>query len=289
MRGKFTIQSYSSGGAANIQVFRVKGEKCIQSLDHNTAVAVQVILRGAGKYFVNYRTHNFKANDVLVSRPCENHRIMLDEGSYLDKICLFFPSRIVGEYLPLSLYRCLPPVVHLSKKEAVGAQQTALAILGDLKAKPPYWYKKVVSDIWSLIILLYGFGQRREEDVDIHPALKEALDYIEKNFRSEINIRALSRKLDFSVGHLTHLFLIETKMGIRHYIIHRRVAEAKLLLHSRHHEVRSISREVGYTDYRLFLHQFTLFTGMTPEEYRTVLFPNESEAMTPQRAGRKPI
>ena len=70
-------------------------------------------------------------------------------------------------------------------------------------------------------------------------------------------------------------------MGIRHYIIHRRMAEAKLLLHSRHLGVQAICRQVGYDDIRLFLHQFKLFTTMTPEEYRCALFDDKADQGLP--------
>lgn len=274
---KTTFQSYSSGGASLFQVFRISGEKSSQSLDHNTTVAFQLILKGEGKYFVNDRCYDFRRNCLLVSRPNDNQRCLSDRGCNMDKICLLFPSKIISGHLPLSVYRNLPYVIYLSPKEAAKVRLRMQDIFDDIKNKPVYWYKKMLCEIWNLIIILYRSGQRRVEEPAAHPSLRQALDFIEANFRSSINIHSLSRKLDISIGRLSHIFQDEIGMGIRHYIIQRRIAEAKLLLNSRFHEVRAIAREVGYLDIRLFLHQFKLLVKMTPEEYRSALFDDKSD------------
>jgi len=272
-----TFKSYSSSGTALFQVFKISGKKSSQSLDHGTTVAFQFIISGKGKYFVNDRCYDFRPNCLLVSRPNDNHRCMPDPGCYMDKICLLFPSRIISDFLPHSIYRSLPCVIYLSTKEAARVRHLMQEISDDIKNKPVYWYKKMLAEIWTLIIVLYRSGQRRVEDPAPHPALRQALDYIEKNFRSNIAISALCKKLDVSVSYLTHIFQHAISMGIKHYIIQRRLAEAKLLLNSRHLEVRAIAREVGYDDIRLFLHQFKLFTTLTPEEYRAALYDEKSD------------
>jgi len=259
------------------QVFRISGEKSSQALDHNTTVAFQLILKGEGKYFVNDRCYDFHRNCLLVSRPNDNQRCLPGRGCGMDKICLLFPSKTIGEYLPLSVYRSLPCVIYLSPREAAKVRLRMQDIFDDIKNKPVYWYKKMLCEIWNLVIILYRSGQRRVEEPAPHPALRQALTFIEDNFSSDINIQSLCKKMDMSVGRLTHIFQDEIGMGVRHYIIQRRLAEAKLLLHSRYHEVRAIAREVGYLDVRLFLHQFTRLTTMTPEEYRSALFDDKSD------------
>lgn len=279
---KTTFQSYSSGGASLFQVLRISGEKGSQSLDRNTTVAFQLILEGEGRYFVNDHCYDFRRNCLLVSRPNDNQRCLPGRGCQMDKICLLFPSRIISGYLPLSVYRHLPYVVYLSPEEAAKVRLRMQDIFDDMKNRPVYWYKKMLCEIWNLIIISYRSGQRRVEPPAAHPSLRQALDFIEANFRSSVNIHSLSRKLDISIGYLTHIFQDEIGMGIRHYIIQRRIAEAKLLLHSRYHEVRAIAREVGYEDIRLFLHQFKLHTNMTPEQYRSALFdekPDQEETV----------
>jgi two-component system response regulator YesN len=198
-------------------------------------------------------------------------------GCYMDKTCLLFPSRTINDFLPLSVYRSLPYVIYLSAREAVRVKQLMQEISDDIKNKPVYWYKKMLAEIWTLIIILYRSGQRRVEGPAPHPALRQVLAFIEENFRSDINVPSLCKKTNMSVSRLSHIFQDEIAMGIKHYIIQRRVAEAKLLLNSRHLEVRAIAREVGYPDIRLFLHQFKLFTTLTPEEYRSALFDEKSD------------
>lgn len=79
------FKSYSSGGAALFQVFRISGEKSSQSLNHNTTVTLQLVVKGEGKYFVNYRCYDFKSNCVLVSRPKDNQRCIPKPGCCMDE------------------------------------------------------------------------------------------------------------------------------------------------------------------------------------------------------------
>ena len=270
-----TLKSYSSAGASLFQVFRISGKRSLLSLNHNTTVVFQLILKGSGKYFVNDRRYDFRRDCLLVSRPNDNQRCVSDGGCGMDAMGLLFPSKTISEYLPLSVYRNLPSVFYLLPTEAARVGQLMQEICDDIKNKPVYWYKRIICEIWNLIIILYRSGQRRVEDPAPHPALRQALAFIEVNFRADINIRSLCKKLDMSVGGLSHIFQDEIGMGIRHYIIQRRMAEAKLLLHSRHYSIGEISRNVGYPDLRLFLYQFKLFVNLTPEEYRFALFGKE--------------
>ncbi|MFA7158898.1 MAG: AraC family transcriptional regulator [Kiritimatiellia bacterium] len=68
------------------------------------------------------------------------------------------------------------------------------------------------------------------------------------------------------------MFNEETGMGIRHYIIQRRIADSKLLLASRQLKVEAIARQAGYQNTNLFLRQFKSLTKQTPDEYRLALF-----------------
>lgn len=260
-----------------MQMFRIKGVNSSQSLNHNTAITFQLIIRGEGRFFVNYRCYDFGPNCILVSRPNDNQRCLPARGSYMDKICLRFPSSILIDFMPISVYHRLPCVVKLSGPEGARVRQLMLEMYDEIRDKPVHWYRNMISEIRSLVIILFRCGLRREAEVVADPRLRQALDYIEENFRSEISIPYLGKKLDLSERHVLKIFQAQIGMGIKHYILQRRIAEAKLLLHSRHLEVKAIARQVGYKKVRLFLHEFKLFTGMTPEEYRAALFDRKAD------------
>ena len=260
-----------------LQMFRIKGVNSSSSLNHNTTITFQLIIRGEGKYFVNYRCYDFQPNCLLVSRPNDNQRCMPERGSYMDKICLRFPSSILLDYMPLSVYLRLPCVVKLAGSEGGRARQLMLEMYDEIRDKPAHWYRNMISEIRSLVIILFRCGLRREEEVVADPRLRHTLDYIEENFRSEISIPYLGKKMDLTERHLLKIFQDNIGMGIKHYILQRRIAEAKLLLHSRHLEVRAIARQVGYKAEKLFLFEFTRFTGMTPEQYRAALFDSKAD------------
>jgi len=270
MNTKF--QSYSSGAGLFFQLFRICGKNSSHSLNHNTNVVFQFIVKGRGRYFVNNRCYYFSPNCVLVSRPNDNQRCIPERGCYMDKYCLRFPKSIICNYLPGSIYRNLPHVVLIPAPDVAGIKQLLQVVCDEMKHKRSYWHKKMLCAIWCMIIIMARNSRRMPEAPAPYPQLVKAIKHIEKNFRAEINIQSLCKKFGYSASRLSHIFNEETGMGIRHYIIQRRIADSKLLLASRQLKVEAIARQAGYQNTNLFLRQFKSLTKQTPDEYRLALF-----------------
>ena len=67
-------------------------------------------------------------------------------------------------------------------------------------------------------------------------------------------------------------------MGLRQYIIQRKIAEAKLLLGSGQNKIEVIAGLLGYQNPRSFLRQFKQSTLLTPTEYRCMLINDKTAA-----------
>ena len=101
--------------------------------------------------------------------------------------------------------------------------------------------------------------------------------YIRENFRKDISLQALSRKLRVSTDYLGKAFKRYTGESPLKYIIKLRINEAKLLLCVKPPlDIHSIGELVGYADPFYFSRIFKTHVGLYPREYRA------GQALPPQ-------
>ena len=106
--------------------------------------------------------------------------------------------------------------------------------------------------------------QRNHEDPDI----SKAQDYIEKNYKEQLGISVLSKKLNMSARTFIRKFNSVTGNTVLEYIQRTRVEAAKRLLEKGKLTVEQVCMEVGYADFGFFRNIFKRITGLTPQEYK---------------------
>jgi AraC-like DNA-binding protein/ligand-binding sensor protein len=95
-----------------------------------------------------------------------------------------------------------------------------------------------------------------------------ALEYINKNFASEISLATVAESAFVHPTHLSKIFSRRMNMRFRDYINHLRVKEAKRLLRESSMLIADISSEVGFSDQSYFDKIFKQLEGLTPNQYR---------------------
>lgn len=98
--------------------------------------------------------------------------------------------------------------------------------------------------------------------------VKEAINYIEKNYKSDLNLEIVANALGLNKGYLSRLFKEEIGQNITDYIINFRIEKAKLLITTTNKKLYEIAREVGFPNAQYFSLKFKSITGETPLEYR---------------------
>ena len=104
----------------------------------------------------------------------------------------------------------------------------------------------------------------------INPALADALDYIERNYRANFSMNELADHCMISVSHLFHLFSKNIGRTPVAYRNECRIRRAAALLRDTKKTVEEIAGETGFNSAIYFREVFRSVTGMTPIEYRTV-------------------
>lgn len=121
----------------------------------------------------------------------------------------------------------------------------------------------------QLLILISRY--RKQPTVDTaSPVLlqiSDVVEYINKNYNTDISLDTLSRILSLSPSHLSKSFKSVTGVGIKEYIKISRIEAAKSLLVTTELSITEIAIKCGFNDSNYFAAVFKKLVGITPKRY----------------------
>lgn len=121
-----------------------------------------------------------------------------------------------------------------------------------------------------LLVDVARLAQRRLDHLSsqTRPILFSVFAFIEQRFRAPIGLADVAKAVARSPSYLTDLVRRETGRTVQQWIIHRRMAEARLLLLQSGARVKDIGSMIGYDDTGHFIRQFRRASGLTPHRWR---------------------
>jgi two-component system, response regulator YesN len=98
--------------------------------------------------------------------------------------------------------------------------------------------------------------------------VKQAVDYIETNFSSDLSLQGVAEYVSLSPNYLSTLFKKEINASFTDYLTEIRIEKAKELLLDTYLKTYEIADSVGYNENAYFCKTFKKVTGKTPSEFR---------------------
>lgn len=101
-----------------------------------------------------------------------------------------------------------------------------------------------------------------------HPEMNRIIDYIEEHYAEEISLKSMAELISMDASYVSDLFKRKTGMTLTHYVQHRRIQAAKMLLSETERTVSDIGGLVGFENDNYFIKIFKRWCDVTPNEYR---------------------
>ena len=98
--------------------------------------------------------------------------------------------------------------------------------------------------------------------------LTQVFDFIELNYHQPIRLKEVAQAVGYSPGYLTNLVRNLTGKTVNHWIIERRITEAKYLLLETDDSIEQIALKIGYQNINHFYCQFRNYCQNTPRAWR---------------------
>ncbi len=122
----------------------------------------------------------------------------------------------------------------------------------------------VVTDI--LLEIKYSPKKTSElEKVDSLPM--RLIEYIDKNYTTDITLESLAKQNFCSVSQICHIFKSSFGISIKQYILQKRMEIAREKIKNGI-DIKSVSESIGYTDYVTFYRAYKKYFGVSPKEHK---------------------
>lgn len=131
---------------------------------------------------------------------------------------------------------------------------------------------EVYGQIKTVIMDLLHRGtqaQKREEKKQYSDTITRAVEYVKKNYMSDISLEKCADVVGCSYTSLSKEFKKETGMRFVEFLNHQRVNKAKSLLIRNDIAMKEIVEMAGFRNYNYFFKVFKEMVGVTPNEFAT--------------------
>jgi YesN/AraC family two-component response regulator len=157
---------------------------------------------------------------------------------------------------------------YVTKPSTVGELLRAIAIRLEKKATLQDWYAT------NSLPASKPLSSNQNSSVDpksIFPCvaqLKEVFDFIEANYHQGITLSDVAEAVGYSPAYLTNFVGKQTGQTVNCWIVKRRMAAARSLLHNTNQTVEQIATALGYQNAGHFSRQFRQHHGVPPQAWR---------------------
>ena len=228
----------------------------------------QLILKGKGFYSIAGKKYWFRPNTVFAINPNQAHYYVLTSGSMMDKWTLIFSPVLLRDSAVLRALSSVPHQAALTDREAATMVLLLNRMQDELRRQDRHWPEIVRLMLGEYLWLLQRAGARASPPPVIHPLAKQLTDYIEQHFAQRLSVPELAKQFGYSEGYLSHLFKRHTQFGIKHYLLQRRIAEARIQLEENPGiKMAAVAQQVGFENFSVFNRMFKLLVGITPAVY----------------------
>lgn len=122
------------------------------------------------------------------------------------------------------------------------------------------WTYIALSEILKVITLA-----TLDNNLDLAPKI---VDYIDKNFKEDLNIGHLAKVFGYSPSYIAHIFCDQLKIPFRTYLGAVRSEYAATQIKTTRKSLTEIASESGYVSLNTFCRCFKKHFSMTPSQYR---------------------
>jgi AraC-like DNA-binding protein len=140
----------------------------------------------------------------------------------------------------------------------------------ELEMQRPLWTELVKTKLLEYFILMRraALGPALPVLAD-NPLMNQLLAYLDGNYMRPLSLSQLSGHFGFSAFYLSHCFSRFTGIGIKRYILQRRIAEAQLIMEKQSNlKLTAVARQIGFKDYAVFNRAFFKIVHVSPSAYR---------------------
>lgn len=226
------------------------------------------VAEGSGRIVIDGRIHSLEPQCAFIAPPSSLVKIRLASGSARSAAVVYhiqFHALCAGEqgqFAPASL-DC-PDDLHPARFRSL------LDKLPELEQKlqsPEPWDRMKANIVFQEWIAELFQSLRRERTADVHSAMRQTAEYMERHFQQPITREELAGIAGLHPDYFSRAFKKQFGVSPIDHLTAIRIRHAKRLLLQSDESFRTIARNVGFSDEFYFSRKFKAKTGHAPLAY----------------------
>ncbi len=237
---------------------------------------VILCLTGSGLFLADGKIYEINSGDLMVLNQFDPYKVIPQKGRAIARFGIVihpdYLSRNSTDKTDLSLcfYKkenTSPNIISLSDTEISKLERLFVSFRNNNSYGDDILKNSAIN--MMLVHINKYFANHKKNDAENNlnlESLSASLEYINLNFKNDINLKAIAENSHISVNQLCKLFKIHLETTVTKYITAKRICEAKKLLCSG----KSVSETAllcGFSDYANFIRVFKKVTGVPPGKY----------------------
>lgn len=241
---------------------------------------VYFFIAGDVHYLIEKKVYPLVYGDVLLINSRELHKPTYRSEAPYENIVIHFDPQAVERFASpyaFNLLNCFTnrPLGEQNKIQLLPQQLEELLALysrmDGLSSRPEDGSDLLMMTyfIQLLVLLNRAFSQNALplSSSIVPEKLAPVLDYIDHHLDHDLTLEALEQQFFMNRYYLSRLFRQSIGSTIHEYILLKRIAYAKKLLHDGHN-VTDACQQSGFNDYSNFIRMFKRIVGVPPGQYR---------------------
>ncbi len=251
--------------------------------DSNTVIAshthidwfeLTIALGGKGEIYTNRKKLSVSEGDIILSFPCDIHKIVSDADNPLKFAFISFHS--ADEGIKQEFDKISQAFYESDKRVFRDPNVAALTemIISEMSATSYEQVSVTSALLHSLIILvLRAFLYKQAKPTQNHTASNEVLchkvmRYIDNNLFVLENLSDVAQYFHYNYCYLSKIFKQTTNHTLTQYFTEQKLERAKLLIKERRLSFTEISNLLHYSSLYSFSKSFKTHFGISPRDYQ---------------------
>lgn len=256
-------------------VFFSRTKSQSQNVHIHDCCEIFLCLSGGKNFLIDDKVYTIADGDLFVINQFEAHKVVPDSQNEFVRYVLhvhpdFLYSNSLGEANLASCFYSSEKITktHLSKEELSKLTE----LFESLNNSYPYGdelFKKIrIIEILLETSKFFSTHQISTPKITNHKTIQMAIDYINNNYASPLDLETVAKNSFISSTQLSRLFNQYCGTTVTKYIISKRITEAKKCL-SEGENVTDTAFLCGFNDYANFIRTFKKIVGVPPGKYKS--------------------
>ena len=233
------------------------------SIHWHDCIEIEIVLSGTGKNFTDNKTFTFSRGDCWLYSYLGSHSAEFD--TKIEIINIVFREDLLPQSIKTTLLTTPYILCKFTEDELAFIELLYEKLVNE--EKNSRFSKEYCSSLLSTLVVMI-LRKSSQIHYDLPFFIQQAIVEIHKNFKNDISLNTVAKKIGVSTNYLGKIITATLNMNFNKYLNSLRLRHACNLLKHTKMSIKEIAFNSGYNSFEYFLSVFKNAMNISPSVYR---------------------